>query len=204
MAALVVQLGELAKKWDKKFSALTCESAVACDVLVQNQHLLPANGKALDYACGLGANATLLAEHKLETQAWDISLVALDKLDGYANSRGLKILTQKRNVETQPPAPNTFDVIVVANFLHRPSFPALVKAMRKNGLLFYQTFSVNKVDEIGPSNPNFLLTSNELLHLCGALEVLVYREEGVQGDTSLGFRNQAMLVARKCVANRDC
>lgn len=192
-------MNELATKWDKKFAAQGCESTIACEVLVQNQHLLPANGKALDYACGLGANATLLTEHKLETQAWDISQVALEKLDDYATSRGLRISTQVRDVEVQPPAPHSFDVIVVANFLHRPSFPALVKAVRKNGLLFYQTFSVNKVDEIGPANPNFLLTSNELLQLCGGLEVLVYREEGVQGDISSGFRNQAMLVAKKCV-----
>lgn len=192
-------MNELANKWDKKFSAQACESAVACEVLGQNQHLLPTNGKALDYACGLGANAMLLAKHKLETQAWDISQVALDKLDGYAKSRGLKLSTQVRDVEIQPPAPYSFDVIVAANFLHRPSFPALIKAIRKNGLLFYQTFTVNNVDKAGPSNPNFLLTSNELLHLCGGLEILVYREEGVQGETSLGFRNQAMLVAKKCV-----
>ena len=190
-------MDSLAAKWDNKFTAQRCEDTNACDVLLQNQHLLPSDGVALDYACGLGANALLLARHNLDTNAWDISTVALKKLTTCAESRGLKICTLVRDVEKYPPAPDSFDVIVVSNFLHRPSFPRLVTALRRNGLFFYQTFIANKISELGPKNPDYLLATNELLRLCKGLEILVYREEGKQGNTTFGFRNQAMVVAKK-------
>jgi len=49
----------------------------------------------------------------------------------------------------------------------------------------------------GPSNDVFRLADNELLRLFGALDVLVYREEGLVGDLETGFRDEAMIVARK-------
>lgn len=191
-------MNELAAKWDKKFAAQNCNALNACEVLVQNRHLLPLSGTALDYACGLGANAVLLAESNLITHAWDISTVAINKLDVYTQSLSLDVSTLVRDVEKFPPEPSSFDVIVVSNFLHRPSFSNVVTALRRGGLLFYQTFIANKVNEIGPSNPDFLLATNELLQLCKGLEILVYREEGLQGDTRTGFRNQAMVVAKQC------
>ena len=32
-----------------------------------------------------------------------------------------------------------FDVIIVSNFLHRPTFDSLLRSLNPNGLLFYQT-----------------------------------------------------------------
>lgn len=190
-------MNELAAKWDKKFATQSCNALNACEVLLQNRHLLPVSGTGLDYACGLGANAVLLAESNLITHAWDISTVAIKKLDDYAKSLSLNISTLVRDIEKSPPEPNSFDVIVVANFLHRSSFSDLKNALCPGGLLFYQTFITNKVNEIGPSNPDFLLANNELLRLCEGMEVLVYREEGVQGNTNSGFRDQAMVVAKR-------
>ena len=51
--------------------------------------------------------------------------------------------------------------------------------------------------EAGPSNPKFLLDKNELLHLCKDLEILVYREEGTTGCITQGWRNAALIVAKK-------
>jgi len=41
------------------------------------------------------------------------------------------------------------------------------------------------------------LAENELLHLFADLQIVVYREEGKIGDISQGFRNEALLIARK-------
>ena len=194
-------MDKIAQKWDKKFALTSCASASASEVLTQNVHLLPTEGRALDYACGLGGNALLLARNNFDIRAWDISQIAIDKLQHFANGQGLKITASVRDVETYPPEYHSFDVVVVSNFLHRPSFNALLDSIRPGGLLFYQTFIVNRVDEIGPSNPNYLLTPNELIRLCAGLEILVYREEGLQGNTELGWRNQAMIVAQKPVTN---
>lgn len=186
-----------ANKWDTIYAQQSCEGAHVAEVLGQNKHLLPKHGVALDLACGLGSNAIFLATLGFEVHAWDISAVALDKINDYASSNKLNISTQLRDVESNPPTSVTYDVVVVANFLFRPIIKDICLSLKPSGLLFYQTFTHKKVANVGPSNPDYLLTDNELLKLCEDMHVLIYREEGCQGDTTQGWRNQAMIVAQQ-------
>lgn len=184
------------RKWDTRYRQAAEPSAPA-RVLVENVHLLPQDGTALDLACGLGANALLLAERGLEVFAWDSSAVAIEKLQTRARACDLPVHTEVRDVVAHPPEHARFDVIVVSRFLDRRLTSHLMAALRPGGLLFYQTFTRIRVDASGPSNPDYLLADNELLSLFRPLQVLVYREEGRVGDLSHGFRGEAMLVARK-------
>ena len=182
-------------KWDARYRQAR-ESSPA-QVLLDNRHLLPASGTALDVACGLGANALLLAEHGLTTHAWDNSSVAIDKLRGRAQAHGVSVEAAVRDVIAHPPGSESFDIIVVTRFLERGLAPQLTRALRVDGLLFYQTFTRTRVSDVGPSNPDYRLADGELLVMFSALQVLVYREEGKVGDISRGFRDEAMMVARK-------
>jgi tellurite methyltransferase len=185
------------QRWDQRYSATLPEQR-PIQVLTEYLHLLPASGQVLDLACGLGANALLLASRGLATWAWDISPVAIAQLDQAARAAGLVIHTAVRDVILQPPAAECFDVIVVSRWLERSLAPVLQAALRPGGLLFYQTFTkIRTAAARGPRNPAFLLDDNELLRLFAPLKVRVYREEGRVGDPSLGFRNAAMLVAQK-------
>jgi 2-polyprenyl-3-methyl-5-hydroxy-6-metoxy-1,4-benzoquinol methylase len=183
-------------KWDKRYESAT-QAGQASEVLQRYQHLLPESGHSLDLACGLGANALLLAQHGLTTEGWDASGTALRKLAEFAAERGLNVKTRQRNVEECPPQAEAFDVIVVSNFLHRATFPQLLAALRPGGLLYYQTFIKDKSPDIGPTSPEFLLDMNELLRLATGLRILAYHEEGTIGDMQQGFRQQAMLVGRR-------
>ena len=185
------------EKWNHNYSQSDIHHIAANEVLLQNAHLLPTSGKALDLACGLGGNALLLSAAGFDTHAWDISTVALDRLRVEANKAHLEISFQERDVEKNPPGKNSFDVIVVGHFLHRQSFKGLINALRAEGLLFYQTFTKARVNQNGPSNPDYLLEKNELLNRCEDMTILVYREEDLQGDLNQGWRNQAMVVAQK-------
>lgn len=187
---------ELTEKWNARYSTAEGE-ATACYVLREFAHLLPASGEALDLACGRGGNALLLAGHCLTTQAWDLSPVAVAHLQGIADARGLAIQATVHDVEQEPLPANSFDVIVVSYFLERQLAPALMTALRPNGLLFYETFIGEKQQGVGPSNPGYLLGANELLRLYAGLHILAYREEGMVGDLAQGRRNVAMLVAQK-------
>jgi len=187
----------VADKWNNIYSQQGCESVAASRVLIENSHLLPKVGVALDLACGLGGNAILLAKHDVEVHAWDVSTTALHKLDEYSRLNNLNITINLRDVEKMPPTLSSFDIVTVANFLHRPTFHSLCECLRIGGLLFYQTFTLEKASQIGPSNPEYLLNKNELLNLCNGMEVLVYREEGLEGDIKQGLRNQAMIVAKR-------
>ena len=168
------------------------------EVLDQNRHLLPASGRALDLASGRGANALCLARRGgLAVAAWDNSATALATLAHMARQHALHIACQRRDILRRPPAPASFDVIVVSRFLDRGLMTAIKRALRQHGLIFYQTFTKEKVDDRGPRNPAYLLDKNELLGFFNDWPLLYYREEGQTGDIRRGFRNQAMLVAQK-------
>ena len=190
-------MSEISEKWDRRYNSAPDDFPEASRVLKDFAHLLPTQGDALDLACGLGGNALFLAETQLSVRAWDISSVAIDKLNSYALSRHLTVQAEMRDIIAQPPHIETFDVIVVSYFLHRPLAKFLCDALRPNGLLFYQTFTHKKNSGIGPSNPDFLLSENEMLEMFGHLQLLAYREEGNTGDIKKGLRNEAFLVGQK-------
>ncbi len=186
-----------AEKWNTIYAAGEHIAKNPARVLTENRHLLPQHGKALDLACGTGANALLLARSELETHAWDVSEVAIQELQHQAANNNLPIVTEVRDVLAYPPTPQSFDVITVSYFLDRKLFPALISALKPEGLLFYQTFTREKTSDTGPRNPEYRLAPNELLQLCSGLHILVYREEGLVGNTTQGFRNEAMLIGQK-------
>lgn len=187
---------ELTTKWDARYRAAEGE-ATACYALREFAHLLPSEGEALDLACGRGGNALLLAEQGLQTQAWDLSSVAIETLQTTADARGLAIQACVRDVEQERLQASSFDVIVVSYFLERNLAPGLMNALKPDGLLFYETFIREKPPGVGPSNPDYLLGANELLDLFADLHVLAYREEGLVGAMEKGQRNVAILVAQK-------
>jgi tellurite methyltransferase len=186
----------LQKKWDGIYTQREGE-VTAASVLLDNQHLLPSKGRALDLACGLGGNAKLLAKAGLEVDAWDISPVAIKQLQQELQSKKLTINAQVHDVIAKPPEKDSLDVIVVSFFLDRDFCEKLILALKPGGLLFYQTYCQEKVDQTGPKNPDYLLADNELLQLFPSLKVRVYREEALLGDHQQGFRNMAFLVAEK-------
>ena len=187
---------ELQAQWDTRYDKNN-DVPKACQVLREFSHLLPAQGHALDLASGMGGNALLLAKHGLTTSAWDLSPVGIEKLTNLAAQQSQLIDTQVRNIVSEPPAVNSFDVIVVSYFLERQLFPALIAALKPSGLLFYETFVREKPQDVGPSNPDYLLEKNELLQLCDGLVIRAYREEGLIGDVNSGVRNVAMLVGER-------
>ena len=186
-------------RWDQRHAAAADIGAPA-QVLLENAHLLPAHGVALDLACGRGPNALWLAEHTgLEVHAWDVSPVGLARLRAVARERGLAVTTEARDVVARPPQPASCDVLVVTHFLERAIVPALISALRPGGLLLYQTFTREAVSARGPSTPEWRLARNELLDLFAGLIVRAYREEGRLGDRSRGLRDLAYLVAERPV-----
>lgn len=188
---------DLTKKWDGRYQDADIAEGCPALVLSENTHLLPHRGKALEVACGLGANALLLANQGLDTTAWDVSEVVIDKLWSFAKNNRIRLHVETRDVVMFPPIRNSFDVIVVSRFLERRLAPVLVAALKPSGLLFYQTFIQDAVHNQGPGNPAYRLHPNELLNMFASLRLLLYREEATVGDVTRGFRNEAMFVGLK-------
>lgn len=181
-----------ADKWNERYrSASDAPLPSPCRVLSDNLQLLTAHGRSLDIAAGRGANALLLAQHGFDSHAWDISEVAIAQLEETARQQGLVVHGQCRDVVGQPPAADSFELIVVSRFLERALCPAIAQALKPGGLLFYQTWTIDSTE--GPGNPAYRLQRNELLRLFAGLEILFYREEGMV----LATGSEAMLIARR-------
>ena len=193
------------KKWDSRYrlsdtSPTDSTPPEPSTVLTEYSCLLPEPGaNALDLACGLGGNALELATRGLRTFAWDISANAIERVSAMAGERNLPVTAETRDVEIDPPAPRSFDVIVVSRYLYRPLCPALVNALRSGGLLYYQTFVKDHLSDnyTGPGNPDYLLDQNELLSLFDGLTVRAYLDLGTTGNPQAGFRNESLLVAQR-------
>lgn len=194
-------IDDVEKKWNNIYSTQDQTKSQleikAANVLQEHAFLLPKSGLALDLACGLGANAIFLANHGLDCHAWDISQTAIEKLQAYCSKNKISIKTEVRDIEQQPPAANSFDVISVSYYLERAIVKDIIAALKPSGLLFYQTFISEKVSATGPSNPQYRLQPNELLALFSPLHVLAFQEHGTVGNVKKGLRDVATLVAQK-------
>ena len=191
---------DVEKKWDKIYAAQKFPEQLKikpANVLHDYAHLLPTSGLALDLACGLGGNAIFLAKHGLISHAWDISQTAIDRLQVYSLENNFTLVAEVRDIEAQPPTANSFDVICVSYYLERSLCDSIIAALKPSGVLFYQTFTSERVTDDGPSNPQYRLQSNELLALFSPLHVLVYQELGAVENVKKGLRDVALLVAQK-------
>jgi len=180
---------DAAATWNARYAA--SEDAVLPPARVLERHAsrLPATDDesrdALDLACGRAGNGEWLAARGFRVTAWDISERAIEAI-GKRPSSGIH-RAEVRDVRTAPPEESRFDVIVVVRFLERGLCPAIARALRPGGVLYYQTFTH------GLSNTAFLLGPNELLSLFPTLGVLHYREPAPDARG----RAEAMLVARR-------
>ena len=184
-------------RWNQRYADSDLATPTPCWLLQQHQDKLPATGVALDLACGLGGNALLLAQHGLDTHAWDISDVGLDKLQQLATQQHLPVHTEQRNLVVQPPAEKSFDVIVVSYYLERTLFPALARALKPGGLIYYQTFIQLPNPESGPKNPAYRLAPGELLQTFANFDVLAYYEDNNPDYTPTPMGDMAALLARR-------
>lgn len=188
---------EIQAKWDGIYSRLPETEPEPSPLLVEFAHLLPVSGYALDLACGLGGSALFLARRGLQATAWDVSPVAIARLTSLANRSRLPVLAEIRNVEEEPFPREAFDVVVVSRFLARALALPITASLKAGGLLYYQTYTRQKLSPTGPNNPDYLLGENELLELFRDLKLVAYLEEGRIGDLAAGRRDEAYFIGRK-------
>jgi len=185
------------EQWNLRHAAAQGPGTIAA-VLRRNRHLIPMRGQALDLACGRGANTLWLAQvfPELTVTAWDYSPVAIERLAGEADQRGLEVVSEVRDIVASPPPQAGYDLVVVTYFLERDLAADIAASLRPGGRLFCETFAITGAQQPGPTDPRFRLRDNELLELFSELQVRYYREDGkLAGETDL--RGVALLVAER-------
>ena len=161
--------------------------------LLSNIDLIPLAGRALDVACGHGRHALFLAARGWEVRAIDRNRDSIDALRSEAARLGLAVHADVVDLEAEQAnlGREVYDLIVVIHYLHRPLFPALLRALAPGGYLIYETFTLDQARRGRPSNPDFLLRHGELRERLAPLAILRERDGPFEG------RDIASVVARK-------
>ena len=159
--------------------------------LVEQRHLLPAGGRALDVAAGEGQNAVFLAEQGLDVTAIDISSAGLRKARQLAEGRGVAVRTRLWDLSSAKLPDGPFDVAVCLHYKQRALAPRMAEVLTPGGLLFIELCTVANLALHRRPSRRFLVEPNELLGWFPTLSLVSY-QEGV-----FGGRAVARLVARR-------
>jgi SAM-dependent methyltransferase len=139
---------------------------------------IPSGGRVLDLAAGSGRHARLLAARGHPVSAVDRDADVMRRLDAVA---GIRTCVADIEAGSWPYPDETFEGVVVTNYLHRPLLPLLVAAVAPGGVLIYETFAAGNERFGRPANPDFLLRPGELLDAVrGRLRVLAYEDLEVE------------------------
>ena len=139
--------------------------------------LIKRGGRALDLAAGSGRHTRLLLDSGFAVCAVDRDVSALLPLAG----AGCEVRQIDLETGAAWPLGAGYDAIVVTNYLHRPTLPAIAQALAAGGVLIYETFARGNERFGRPHNPDFLLRSGELLDAFAMLTVIAFE----QGEVSV-------------------
>lgn len=139
--------------------------------------------RALDVACGRGANAAWFERRGFQVLGVDVSTEALTYAARLSEATGARVAFALRDLEREGLPEGPWDAIVVFHYLQRDLFGALAEHLAPGGLLIYKTHLAHGLrGEAPPHRKDFLLEPGELLHAFRVLRVLEYREWATTGN----------------------
>lgn len=180
-----------AAEWDEKYrSEGDGAASEPAEIVRELLPLLPA-GPALDVACGSGRHALFLAGRAQTVTAVDQSAAALEILESRARAAGHPIARMhtwtgarrtgihlwRADLEHVALPREAFALIVCVNYLQRSLFAQMERALRPEGVLLFETYTVAQLEFSGGTrNPEYLLELGELRRAFPSLRTVFYRE----------------------------
>jgi SAM-dependent methyltransferase len=141
--------------------------------------LIESGGSVLDLACGAGRHARYLAARcNAHVTAVDRDSAAIAWL---ANVSNVSPYVLDLEGDTWPLAEQTFDAVIVTNYLWRPRFDDVLACVAPDGVLIYETFAAGNEAFGKPSRADFLLQPNELLaRVRNRLQIVAFEQGEVK------------------------
>jgi SAM-dependent methyltransferase len=134
-------------------------------------HLVPSGGSVLDVACGHGRHMRWFAQRGHAVTGVDRSAAAIAAVAGLG-----RVIEADIENGPWPLGEETFDAVVVTNYLWRALLPRIVASVATGGVLIYETFAVGNEAVGKPSRPDFLLCEGELLQVVKSLHVVGFED----------------------------
>ena len=130
----------------------------------------------LDFASGNGRHAINLVTKYSTITAIDKDI---DKLNLYKNIENINTICFDLETDKEwPLEKESFDIIIVTNYLYRPKVKELTNFLKKDGFIFYETFALGNEKYGRPSNPDYLLKNRELIDIFKSKFDIMYYFQG--------------------------
>ena len=180
-------------RWNERYADVLPPRPAAPEVIrtwPDVEELLPHRGRAVDVACGTGAQTLWLAERGLEVVAIDVADRAIDVLCAAADDTDHAVRITARVVDLEGGLPvdaSTVDVLLCQRFRQPNLYEAFVQVLRPHGIGMVTVLSAVGLDRApGP----FHAPADELrtAFTRADTEVLHSREGG--GLASVVFRRR--------------
>ena len=143
----------------------------------------------LDFASGNGRNCIPLSKKNIMVTAIDRDQEKLNKYKNFKNINS--ICFDLENSEEWPLTKEYYDVIIVVNYLYRPKIKKLINLLKKDGFLFYETFSLGNEKYGSPKDPKFLLKDRELIEIFGEFLLPLSFYDGRLKDDKIAIKQRA-------------
>ena len=189
------------KKWDAKYikkSELLRPREASANIKKFVEQT--AGAKALDLACGAGRNTIYLAKQGYEVDALDIAAVALDALAVDAEHQQVQELVnaQLADLDSFVPVPETYELIVMMNFLDRALLERVKEGLKIGGLFIVETYMDDLINEKKDSNVENLLKKEELKTLFDeGYDLLFYEEFENEAHELYRMQKQVIVVKKR-------
>lgn len=176
--------------------------------IVRFSPTIPNGGHVLDLACGGGRHSGYLLDQGYVVTALDKDTTAISERLGGRGNLTIVTVDLENGGDTfagnGPLHGQSFDGIVVVNYLYRPLMAALINALKPGGVLLYETFARGNEIYARPRNPDHLLFSGELLDLvAGRLQVVAYEHGLIESGDLPGVKQRLTAVRNLDLSERD-
>lgn len=177
-------------KWDARYGRKDRDLPTPDEFLVAHAELL-GRGRALDVACGLGANSLFLAARGFAVDSVDISFTAVRRLLTEARRQGAEVRSFVADLDHYPLPRDLYDVVLVFYFFSESLIPRLKEWVKTGGLIVYATYNHRHTSIRPEFNRAYLVPKTGLSPYFSEFEIVVPEE-----DTG-PFRNICHLVAAR-------
>ncbi len=178
-----------AERWDDRYRAGSTPTAAAPDALLAAGLVdaIPTTGRALDVACGSGAQALWLAGRGLTVTALDVSAEGIALAAKAATDAGLddRVGFARHDLDGGLPAtPSDVDVLLCQRFRDPRLYPEFVTRLAIGGIGIVTVLSRTGARSPGP----FHAPSGELSAAFGRDDCDVLSHSETDGEESIVFR----------------
>ena len=138
---------------------------------------VPGQRRALDVAMGRGRHAIVLGQAGFRVFGVDVKFDAVREAAGRAAAHGLTVCGWCADLTEYPLPRESFELVLVTRYLQRDLFASIREAVAPDGVVVYETFTVNQCAlGAGPTSPDHLLHPGELRERFSVFEILFYEE----------------------------